>query len=52
MKRVLVQNNVPTDRVSGTYQGVALGHIVFPPRYEPNPQAKSSLSNSAYISCP
>jgi hypothetical protein len=47
-----MQANAATGCVSGTYQGVAIGHVQFPAGYEPNTQAGDVVSNSVYISCP
>jgi hypothetical protein len=47
-----LMGNAATGCASGTYQGVALGSVVFPPGYTPPTQNLSVTSNSVYISCP
>jgi hypothetical protein len=49
--RARVQANATTRCVSGTYQGIALASVVFPPGYEPPTDTADDTSNSVYISC-
>jgi hypothetical protein len=46
-----LQTNATTACVSGTYQGLALASVVFPPGYEPPTGSADDTSNSVYISC-
>jgi hypothetical protein len=47
-----LQANAYSGCTTGTYKGVALGHVVFPPGYTPPASDGSVVSNSSFISCP